>query len=299
MRLAHWLAWGSVALGGYWLVRRSKSEHLPLQLRDKVILITGASSGIGRAYAQAFARCGAKIVLVARRVDMLDAVRQEIVPYAADVLVVPTDIADSEQLQALVDQTLDHFGHIDILVNNAGIDSGGPLHTIPQDLIRKTIGVNLSSAICLASLCLPSMLSRDTGWIINVSSGFGAIAGPYVAAYTASKHGLIAFSDSLRREVDGTGIRVMSVLPYWTYSEMMTADIERSLLASGIKIDTPETVAQGTIQGMLNSKQNVYFGGSIARFGFWIERHIPALMSRYWRTTVTPEYIAMTRSAKG
>src|SRR4051794_37682397 len=104
MGLARWLAWGGVALGGYWLIQRSQSEHVPLQLQNKVVMITGASSGIGRAYAQAFARSGAKIVLVARRADMLDAVSQEIAPYAADVLVVPTDITDSAQLQALVDQ---------------------------------------------------------------------------------------------------------------------------------------------------------------------------------------------------
>jgi short-subunit dehydrogenase len=299
MRVARWLAWGSLALGGYLLVRRPQSERLPLDLRNKVVIITGASSGIGRAYAQAFARLGAKVVLVARRADMLDAVRKEIAPYTSDVMVASTDITDSAQLQTLVDNTLDRFGQIDVLINNAGIDSGGPLHTIPQELIRKTIAVNLASAICLASLCLPSMFVRDTGWVINVSSGWGAIAGPFVAPYTASKHGLIAFSDSLRREVDGTGIRVMSVLPYWTYSEMMTPEIERSLLASGTKIDSAETVAEGTIRGMMEGKQNVYFGGWLARFGFWVERHVPVLMSRYWRTTVTPNYIAMTRSAKG
>ncbi len=299
MRLARWLTWGSAALGGYWLLRRAQSARSPVVLRDRVVLITGASSGIGRAYAHAFARHGTKVVLVARRADMLEAVRQEIAPYAAAVLVAPTDITDSAQLQALVDQTLDRFGQIDLLVNNAGVDSGGPLYAIPQQLIRKTVEVNLSSAMCLTSLCLPSMLARESGWVINVASGWGAVAGPYVTAYSASKHGLIAFSDALRREVEGTGIRVISVLPYWTYSEMITPEIEQGLRATGTKIDLPEAVAEGTIQAMLEGKHNLYFGGSFIRFGIWIEHHVPALVSLYWRATVTPEYIAMTRAAKG
>src|SRR5512142_1820049 len=217
--MKRWLVGGSVIgiTAGYWLAQRLQPKPIPVAIESSVVLITGASSGIGRAYAHAFAHRGAKIVLAARRAEKLEAVRMEIAPYAAEVLIIPTDVTDSAQLQSLVDTTLQRFGRIDILINNAGITSGGPLHTIPPALIRRTIDLNLSSAVCLTNLCLPSMLVQGKGWIVNVASGFGAVAVPYAVAYSASKYGLIAFSNALRRELDGTGVRVVSVLPYWTH----------------------------------------------------------------------------------
>ena len=241
---------------------------------------------------------GAKIVLAARRAEKLEEVRQEIAPDAAEVLVVPTDVTDSAQLQALVETTLKHFGRIDILINNAGITSGGPLHTIPPALIRRTVDLNLSSAVCLANLCLPPMLVQGHGWIVNVASGFGAVAVPYAAAYSASKHGLIAFSNSLRRELDGTGIEVVSVLPYWTHTEIVTPELEKALRALGEHIDMPEHIAERTIAGLHLGQREIIFGGPVIRAGIWIERHFPALMSLYWRSRVTPQYIAAMRGGK-
>jgi short-subunit dehydrogenase len=300
MRLSRWLTWGSVVgvAAGYWLARRLQPPLTALVVENCVVLITGASSGIGRAYANAFARRGARLVLAARRVEKLEEVRQEIAPYAADVLVVPTDVTDSAQLQALVEATLSRFGRIDVLINNAGITTGGPLHTIPQNLLRRTIDLNLASAICLANLCLPSMLVHGAGWIINVASGYGAVAIPFVSAYSASKHGLIAFSNALRRELDGTGVQVVSVLPAWTHSEIVTPEMEKALTALGEHIDTAEHVAERTIDGLYLGEHDIIFGGPVERVGMWIERHFPALMNLVWRARLTPQFIAMSRGGK-
>jgi short-subunit dehydrogenase len=300
MRWSRWLAWGSVvgAAAGYWLARRLQPPLPVLVVEKSVVLITGASSGIGRAYANAFARRGARVVLAARRVEKLEEVHQEIAPYATDVLVVPADVTDSAQLQALVEATLSRFGRIDVLINNAGITTGGPLQTIPQSLLRRTIDLNLASAICLANLCLPSMLVRSAGWIINVASGYGAMAVPFVSAYSASKYGLIAFSNALRRELDGTGIEVISVLPYWTYSEIITPEMEEALIALGEHIDTAEHVAERTIDGLYLGEREIIFGGLTTRANIWVERHFPALMSLIWRARLTPQFIAMSRGGK-
>src|SRR5260221_1370308 len=99
-----------VGAGAYWLMKYWGPKHSSEIFEDSVVLITGASAGIGRAYAHAFARLGTKIVLAARRAELLEQVHHEIAPYAADVLIVPTDITDDRQLETLVDTTLDHFG---------------------------------------------------------------------------------------------------------------------------------------------------------------------------------------------
>src|SRR4051794_8831628 len=130
MKVSNLVLLGGAGLLGSYIIDRLLQSAIPVPtIAGGVVLITGASSRIGRAYAVAFARRGARVVLAARREELLEDVRREIEPYAADVLVVPTDVTDADQLQALVNKTRDRFGRIDILVNNAGLPLGGPLHT--------------------------------------------------------------------------------------------------------------------------------------------------------------------------
>ncbi len=295
MKLSRWLTIGGTVIGGYWLLQRLQPQASPLILNGSVVLITGASSGIGRAFAHAFARCGANVVLAARRADMLETVRQEIAQYGVESLVVPTDVSDLRQLEALVAATLDRFGRIDVLVNNAGITASGPVHTVSIDRLRQAIDVNLAAAICLTNLVLPSMLARGAGRIVNISSGLGAVAMPFFSAYSATKHGLIAFSDALRRETEGTGVGVVSVLPTWTQSEMVPPAFAQALRQMGFPVDTAEMVAEGAVEGLLDGKPEFIFGGLKARLGIWLERHFPPLMTLYWRATLTPEFIALSR----
>ncbi len=283
------------ALSAYWLKRYLQPEHSPLIFEESVVLVTGASSGIGRAYANVFARAGAKLILVARRAELLETVRQEITPYAAEVLALPADVTDPAELETLVETVLEHFGQIDVLINNAGVSNGGPLQTISLESIHKTIDVNLTGAICLTNLCLPSMLARRSGKIVNVASIAGVLAWPFLGAYSASKHGLVAFSDALRRELEGTGVDVISVLPFWTYSDIINPEVAKVLKAWGEPIDTPELVADYTLEGMLKGQHDIYFGGWRPRIGAWLDRHLPWLLNLYLRATVTPEYIAMIR----
>ena len=289
MRPLRWLALGGlVGASSYWLLRYLQPEESPMILNGSVVIVTGASSGIGRALAESFARRGAKVVLAARRAEMLETVRLQIEPYATDVLAIPTDITDEANLRALVSQTLDRFGRIDVLVNNAGVAVGGQLHTLTPDNVRSILRTNYEAAAILTQLVLPSMLAQRHGHIVNIASLDGRVAIPASTLYSSSKHALLAFSDALRRELFGTGVHVTSVLPSWTRTDAIPEAVRSTLP----HLDTPEFVAEQTIDGMLKDRDDVYFGSFAERLELWGDRHLPHLMNLYWRMKMTPQYLA-------
>lgn len=293
MKILRWLALGGAfGAAAYWLNRYLRPEHSPLVLNNSVVVITGASSGLGRAYANAFARRGARIVLAARRVELLEEVRHEIAPYAADVLVVPTDVRDDVQLEALVQQTLARFGQLDLLIANAGLVEYGTFHGHDPARIRAMVDTNLASTMCLTRFALPSMLARRSGIVVIVSSIGGILATPIQPAYASTKAGEIAFSQVLRRSLFGTGVEVILVLPSWTYSEMVPPPVEQAAREMGFGVDAPDFVAERTIDGILQGQHEILFGDQLARAGAWLFRHFPLLGDMATRFAVTPKILA-------
>ncbi len=283
---------GGIGGGFYWLVRYFRPQHSTLVLNEKVVIITGASSGIGRAMAYAFARRAAKVVLVARREERLEAVRREIEPYSSDVLVFPADLSDDNQLQAVIERTLSEFGQIDVLVNNAGTISCGPLqHQDPAD-VRRMVDVDLTAAIRLAQLALPHMLAKQHGYILNIGSGLGRTAMPMFSAYSAAKYGLSGFSDALRRELSGTGVYVTLVLPTWTHTELLTPKQEDLVRRYGYQVQDADAVAERAVLALVRGEREVIFGGVGEWIGILMERYIPFLVRLYWKLWLTPEWIA-------
>lgn len=231
---------------GYWLFRYFYPRHSIMVLDGKVVVITGASSGIGRELALVFAQRGAKVVLAARRLDLLEAIRREIEPYASDVLVVQTDVTDETQMKNLVQTTLNTFGQIDVLVNNAGVTHGGYLHQQDSDSIRQMVEVNLHAAMQLTKEVLPHMLIRREGYIVNMAS---QMATPMFSTYNATKSGLAAFTEGLRRELHGTGIQVTLVLQ--------------------VPTQTPEQAANSLIEGLVRGDRVITVGSLAARLSLW------------------------------
>src|SRR5215210_2914864 len=187
-----------------------------MDLIGKVVIVTGASSGIGEATARQFGREGAKVVLAARRVDRLQSLAQEIAALGtrAETLVVQVDISKLEDIQSLITQTLDKYGRIDVLVNNAGFGRLDWLEKLdPLKDIQSQFDVNVLGVIQTTRLTLPVMMKQRSGHIINMCSMAGLVATPTYTIYAACKHAVHGFSEALRREVKPWNIDVSMIYP--------------------------------------------------------------------------------------
>lgn len=183
-------------------------------LRDKVAIITGASSGIGEATARRLAESGARVVLAARRVERLEALAADIEHREGTALVAPTDVTDERSVQRLARAALDAFGRIDILINNAGIMPLSPISKLKVEEWDRMIDVNIKGVLYCVAATLPTMLEQGSGHIINVSSVAGRRPFPTGTVYSATKFAVRAISQGLRLELSPIkGIRVTDIEP--------------------------------------------------------------------------------------
>ncbi|MEN9401941.1 MAG: hypothetical protein RL091_644 [Verrucomicrobiota bacterium] len=192
-------------------------------LADQVVIVTGASAGIGEATVRRLVRGGAKVVLTARRQERLDALARELDASGARVLAVAGDITSDTDRRRLVAATLAKFGRIDALVNNAGYGTRGPVEVVPVELIRKNYETNIFSLVALTQLVLPGMRARGSGCIINIGSVAGKIARPLSSIYDSTKHALEALTDGLRGELKPFGVRVALIRPGFIITEFVDA----------------------------------------------------------------------------
>jgi hypothetical protein len=240
--------------------------------RDEIVIITGASSGIGAAFARALSIRGAKVVLFARRADKLNAVAATL---TGDHIVVVGDITLPDSRAKLVDAALKAYGRIDILINNAGRGGGG-MAFAKQDpaTIEQVIQTNLLGLMHLTHLVLPHMRERQRGIIINVSSPLGHFAVPKHILYSVSKAGLSMFSDALRRELIRTPIHVMDFRPGFTRSEMVSAEVENRLPSPLPVKDAEEAVIQA-LHAAAHGHADCSTGGKLVWAGLWLNRALP------------------------
>jgi len=188
----------------------------------QVVLITGASRGLGFALAQRYGRSGAKLVLAARNPDELAQARHSLLFRKAvqspdDILLVPTDLTDAAQATLLIDHAVSHFGRIDILINNAGVIEVGPVEDQPIAAYRRAMATNFFAALYTTHAALPHLLRRKPGdgdaAIVNIASIGGKFAMPHLLPYVASKFALVGFSEGLHAELRHKRIRVTTVCP--------------------------------------------------------------------------------------
>ena len=255
--------------------------------RDKVVIVTGASSGIGRETALSFAQEGARVVLAARDEASLREAAKEIAgkisassTTAPDgILVAATDVTKDEDVRRLIDIVVARFGRVDILVNNAGVGMRALTADMPLDDVHYLMEVNFYGALRCVQAVLPHMREQRAGQIVNVGSVLSMIAAPRNGAYCASKFALLALSDALRLELQGSGIDVISVLPAYTdtafFQHMFRYGSPTRI--SPFRGQHPAKVARAILRACAGRKRQVVLTLS-AQLGIWLRRLAPGLL---------------------
>lgn len=217
----------------------------------KVVVVTGASSGNGKAMALLLADRGARLVLAARRAELLEATALEAESLGGEAFAVSCDVTVREQVEAVAGAALERFGRIDAWINNAGVIAWSLFEDTTEEEFRRTLEVNLMGAVYGSWAALPAMRRQGSGVIVNIASTAALVALPVGSAYSSSKAALFAFGDSLRRELKGSGIRVCQVLPVGVNTAGFFHQRTRGFRLSrriAFLLQDPETVARAVVR---------------------------------------------------
>ena len=201
-------------------------------IQDKIVVITGASSGIGYSTAKALAKKGAKIVAGARRIDRLENLKKEITEDDGEIIICETDVTKKSDCDNLVKQAIEKYGTVDVLINNAGLMPLSFVRSLKIDEWDRMIDVNIKGVMYCTAAVVPTMVEKKSGHIINISSVAGRIVFPAGSVYCATKHAVTAFSEGLRQELSvRKNIRITSIEPGVVQTELTDTITERALQA--------------------------------------------------------------------
>ncbi|TDB65170.1 SDR family oxidoreductase [Arundinibacter roseus] len=256
---------------------------------NKVVWITGASSGIGEALALELALQGAKLVLSARRQDELERVKK-LTNLAADaVLVLPYDVTDFSIAESKTSQVLAHFGRLDCVVHNAGISQRSRVSDTPLDVYKRLMDVDFFSTVALTKAVLPGMIQQKSGQFIVISSVAGKVGTPLRSGYNAAKHALHGFYDSLRSEVFDDNIRVNVVCPgYIRTNVSVNAITEKGekfgqMDANQAKGMPADECAKKILAAAAKDKKETFIGGTTEMAAVFLRRFWPSLLFKMVR----------------
>lgn len=257
------------------------------QFENKVVWITGASSGIGEALAYAFAKENAKLVLSARRTGELERVKQGCNLPENRVLLLPMDVSEYDKAEEQHQKVKEKFGPVDILINNAGLSHWSKIRDLSLEVIKKVMDVNFLGGAALTKAVLPQMLERKQGRIVVISSILGKIVTPKQAAYNASKHAIQGFYDTLRAEVGAEGVKVLIVSPGAVNTNVAKNSLDKEgkpinrtnkMIEKGL---SPEFVAAEVLKAIRKEKEEIILAGGKEKFAILMKRFTPGLFSRF------------------
>ncbi len=258
-----------------------------MQISGKVMLITGASSGIGRALALLAAQKGAYVGLLARREEPLREAVQKIEDQGGKAVALKADVSNDEDVERAVKSTVERFGSLDILVNNAGLGYFGPVETMSLDDLDRILQVNVYGIVRMVKTCLP-YLKKSKGIVLNISSGLSKRALPYLAAYAGSKAMVDALSDALRLELEEYGIKVLNYGPPETrtgfHQNTLTAQgFDFKDLSFGRKMASAEEVAQRLLLVITAEKREVNEGRILQVMNLLAPRFLDRIFARMFQ----------------
>ncbi len=256
-----------------------------MQLNDKVVWLTGASSGIGEALAYALAKQGAKLVLSARRKDELERVARAANLADSNCLLLPLDLVDQSNFEAKKNEVIQKFGRVDVLINNGGVSQRSLAKDTPVDVDRKIMEVNYFGTVALTKTLLPQFIKQRNGVFVTVTSAVGKFGSPWRSGYSASKHALHGFFDSLRAEHYTDNIKVLLVCPGFIQTNVSI----NALTGSGEKLGTMDAAtakgltakecAQQIVSAIKSEKEEIVVAGIKESFGVWMKRFFPGIFS--------------------
>jgi len=253
-----------------------------MEIKEKIVWITGASSGIGEALAYAFAKEKAKIIISSHQAVELEAVKLECQAMDAEVTAVCFDLSDSESIKQSVNQMLAKYGKVDILINNGGISQRSLIRETPIEIDRKVMEINYFGGVYLTKLLLPAMINQKQGYIAVTSSIVGKFGFPLRSAYSASKHAIQGFYETLRFEEKENNIKVTIIIPGRVKTNISINAVTKDGKTYGKMDDgqnngiTPEKSASIIIKAIKNNKREVLVGGKELLMVHF-RRYIPAL----------------------
>ncbi len=254
-------------------------------MKDKVVIITGASSGIGLACAKEFARRGAYLSLAARNLEALESLQKELMIVGHQVVVTQTDVSNEDDCRRLIDNTIKHFGHIDILVNNAGISMRALFKDVDLQVIKKLMDVNFWGAVYCTKYALPYLLAAK-GSVVGISSIAGFIGLPGRAGYSASKFAMHGFLETLRTENLKTGLHVLIAAPGFTASNVRKAALTATGEQQGEtpraeeKMMTSEEVAIYLARAIKKRKRTLILTFVEGKLTVFLRKWLPSLVDR-------------------
>lgn len=231
-----------------------------MKLEGTRVLLTGAAGGIGSALAEQLLERGASLALIGRTEEELETLMERLRSSGGTVHAASADLLDPAARERAVNQLSELLGGVDLLINCAGLLSFRPFAEEEPAVLERIVQLNLVTPMLLVRQLLPAMLERGSGRIVNVGSTFGSIGFAWFAAYSASKFGLRGFSESLRRELDGTGVGVTYVAPRAVKTSLNTGAVYRMAKATKMNMDDPAWVAARIVASIEADAKDVYLG---------------------------------------
>lgn len=259
-----------------------------MSFQDKVIWITGASSGIGEALSYKLHEQGAKLILSSRRKHALQEVKNNCLGDTSNIHILRLDLAETDALTEKADQALEIFGHIDILINNGGISQRSKAVETQMDVLQKVMDVNFFGTVALTKAVLPMMIERKSGHIVVISSVMGKFGTRLRSSYAASKHALQGYFDSLRQEVHQHHIDITLVCPGFVKTNVTKNALEGDgskygKMGEGQKKGlTPQTFARRLLPKLDKREKEIYIGGKEI-LGIYLKRWIPSFFYKILR----------------